>query len=113
MSIFERIIKASCPENGLVFDPFMGSGTTAVACLNTNRQFTGFEINKEYHQICLNRIENISKTKKSDLFSNTKKLSKAEVIEKRGMPAPSRGNEKRNFEKNGNQKGKKYFLKKT
>jgi site-specific DNA-methyltransferase (adenine-specific) len=77
LEIIERIIKASCPENGLVFDPFMGSGTTAVACLNTNRQFTGFEINKEYNQICLNRIENISKTKKSDLFSNTKKLSKA------------------------------------
>jgi site-specific DNA-methyltransferase (adenine-specific) len=74
LEIIERIIKASCPENGLVFDPFMGSGTTAVACLNTNRQFTGFEINKEYHQICLNRIENISKTKKSDLFDNTKKL---------------------------------------
>jgi ATP-dependent RNA helicase RhlE len=45
-------------------------------------------------------------------LQNTK-LSKPEVIEKRGMPAPSRGNEKRNFEKNGNQKGKKYFLKKT
>lgn len=75
LELIERIIKASCPENGLVLDPFMGSGTTAIASLNINRQFIGFEINKEYHQICLDRIENISKTKKSDLFDNTKKLS--------------------------------------
>ena len=35
----------------------MGSGTTAIACMNTNRNFIGFELNKEYYDISLKRIE--------------------------------------------------------
>ena len=73
LEIIERIIKASCPENGLVFDPFMGSGTTAVACLNTNRKFVGFEINPEYHQICMDRIESFSKSENNNLFDKPQK----------------------------------------
>ena len=48
LEIVERIIKASCPEQGIVLDPFMGSGTTAVACVKLKRNYIGFEINPKY-----------------------------------------------------------------
>jgi site-specific DNA-methyltransferase (adenine-specific) len=59
LEIVERMVKASCPENGVVFDPFMGTGTTAVACLKNDRQYVGFEINKDYHKIIMNRIKKV------------------------------------------------------
>ena len=37
-------------------DPFMGSGTTAIACMNTNRNYIGFEIDKQYYDIAINRV---------------------------------------------------------
>jgi len=57
LEIIERMVKASCPKNGIVFDPFMGTGTTAIACLANNRQYVGFEINKDYHKLIINRIK--------------------------------------------------------
>jgi DNA modification methylase len=45
-------------ENDLVLDCFMGSGTTAEACLRMNRNFIGFEINKDYVDVANNRINN-------------------------------------------------------
>ena len=44
LEIVERMIKASCPPGGVVLDPFMGSGTTAVAARRCGRQFVGFEL---------------------------------------------------------------------
>ena len=46
-----------------VFDPFMGSGTTGVACVNTNRKFIGIELDKNYFNIAKERIENIDNKK--------------------------------------------------
>ena len=57
LGIIERMIKASCPKNNIVFDPFMGTGTTAIACLANDRQYVGFEINKDYYKIIMNRIK--------------------------------------------------------
>ena len=48
LEIIERMIKASCPIGGVVLDPFMGSGTTAVAARRCQRQFVGFELNSAY-----------------------------------------------------------------
>jgi site-specific DNA-methyltransferase (adenine-specific) len=48
LEIIERMIKASCPPGGIVLDPFMGSGTTAVAAKRCGRHFTGFELNPDY-----------------------------------------------------------------
>jgi len=44
-------------EKDIILDPFMGSGTTAIACIKTNRQYVGFEINPTYYAECLERIE--------------------------------------------------------
>ncbi|MBI2459241.1 MAG: site-specific DNA-methyltransferase [Parcubacteria group bacterium] len=57
LEIIERMVKASCPKNGVVFDPFMGTGTTAIACLKNDRQYIGFEINKDYYKVIINRIK--------------------------------------------------------
>ena len=55
----ELISKAICDSTdsgGVVLDPFMGSGTTAVASIRTGRNYIGFEIDEKYHTIALNRI---------------------------------------------------------
>jgi len=45
-------------ENDVVLDPFMGSGTTGVACKLLNRNFIGIELNEEYIKIAEARINN-------------------------------------------------------
>jgi DNA modification methylase len=51
-------ILCGCPENGIVLDPFMGSGTTAVVAAKNSRKFIGCEINPEYVRIAEARIQN-------------------------------------------------------
>lgn len=50
-------IKAGCPEGGIVIDPFMGSGTTAIVARKLNRNYVGFELNAEYTKIAEKRIK--------------------------------------------------------
>ena len=49
LSLFEEIIKKHSNEGDIVLDTFLGSGTTALACKNTNRKFKGCEISEEYY----------------------------------------------------------------
>lgn len=49
-------IKAGCPEGGIVLDPFMGAGTTALVARKLNRCFVGFELNENYITIATNRL---------------------------------------------------------
>ena len=58
LELIERCITKHSKVGDVVFDGFMGSGTTAVACLNTDRNFVGFEIDKEYFDIAIDRVEN-------------------------------------------------------
>jgi DNA modification methylase len=51
-------IKAGCPENGTVLDPFMGSGTTAVVARKLNRNYIGFELNPKYVEISKRKLYN-------------------------------------------------------
>lgn len=51
-------IKAGVPEGGLVLDPFMGSGTTAIVARSLERDYIGFELNSEYITISENKINN-------------------------------------------------------
>ena len=55
MKLFASKSVSSDP-NDIVFDPFMGSGSTGVACLNTNRDFIGIELDEKYFQIAKERI---------------------------------------------------------
>ena len=52
------LVENSSNENDVVLDPFMGIGSTGVACKETNRQFIGIEIDKKYFDIAKERIEN-------------------------------------------------------
>lgn len=61
VGLLETFIKNSSDENSVVFDGFMGSGSTGVACVNTGRKFIGMEISKEYFEIAKHRIEEESK----------------------------------------------------
>jgi site-specific DNA-methyltransferase (adenine-specific) len=54
--LVERMIKAGCPENGLVIDPFFGSGTTGIYARKVNRNFVGIELNPEYVEIANKRL---------------------------------------------------------
>lgn len=56
--LLKRIILASSNKNDLVLDPFMGSGSTGVACVNTNRNFIGIELDEKYFEIAKERIKN-------------------------------------------------------
>lgn len=56
IDLMTRIIKTSSKEDGVILDPFMGSGSTGVACINTGRNFIGIELDKQYFEIAQERI---------------------------------------------------------
>ena len=59
--MLEYLIKTSSNENDIVLDCFMGSGSTGVACMNTNRKFIGIELDENYFNIAKQRIEEACK----------------------------------------------------
>lgn len=69
VAIPQRLIKALTNKNGLVLDPFMGSGTTGVAALIEGRRFVGSEIQKSYFDISVERIKDASDDTDSKLLS--------------------------------------------
>ena len=54
--LLERLLSLVSQEGDTILDPFSGSASTALACMNTNRNYIGFEIDKEYYELSLNRI---------------------------------------------------------
>lgn len=56
IDLLEQFINNSTEKNAVVFDGFMGSGSTGVACINTNRNFIGIELDKGYFDIAEKRI---------------------------------------------------------
>ena len=63
IELIERCVTKHSNEGDVVFDGFMGSGTTAIAAINTNRNYIGFELDEEYYNLANERI---SKTLKSE-----------------------------------------------
>ena len=55
--LIKPCILAGCPENGIVLDPFMGSGTTAIVARSLNRNYLGVELNPEYIKIAHKRLD--------------------------------------------------------
>lgn len=74
IELVSPIIKASVPPNGSVLDPFMGSGTTGVACAKLGRKFIGIEIEPKYFDIACKRIEDAYR--QGDLFIEPPKKEK-------------------------------------
>jgi site-specific DNA-methyltransferase (adenine-specific) len=61
IEICEWLIKIYTNKGDTVLDFCMGSGTTGVACVNTERNFIGFEIDEKYFEIAKQRIEEVVK----------------------------------------------------
>src|SRR5699024_4648249 len=71
VALFEYLIKTYTNEGETVLDNCMGSGTTAIACMNTERNFIGFELDKTYYNNSLERIKNHTTEKRG--MNNAKK----------------------------------------
>ncbi len=67
IKLIKRLIYASSNKGDIVFDPFVGSGSTAVAAVQLERDFLGFEIEKKYYEIAVRRIDGL----RSVLFNVT------------------------------------------
>ena len=59
VDLLKQCILKHSDENDIIFDGFMGSGSTGVACIETNRKFIGVELDKKYFEIAKERIDNL------------------------------------------------------
>lgn len=66
VELFEYLIRTYTNENELVLDNCIGSGTTAIACINTNRNYIGFELDENYYNIAQSRINEILENKNKE-----------------------------------------------
>lgn len=71
VALIEYLIKTYTKEGDLVFDNTMGSGTTGVACVNTNRNFIGIEMDDKYFEIASKRINDAVIERQSMIFKYT------------------------------------------
>lgn len=68
LAMFEYLVRVSTNKGGVILDPFMGSGTTAVACVRMNRHYIGFELNKCFYDIATERIKDAEEAQSCTLF---------------------------------------------
>ena len=68
VALMEYLIKTYTNEGDMILDNTMGSGSTGVACVNTNRKFIGIELDKNYYDISCKRIKDAINEKKQLLF---------------------------------------------
>ena len=61
IGLIRELVLLTTKNGDTVLDPFMGSGTTAIACIETKRNYIGFEIDKKYHKQSLERIKNLQR----------------------------------------------------
>lgn len=79
--VVKKFITAYTNEGDVVYDPFMGSGTTALACIETNRKFIGSETNADTYKLCQERID--------------ESLTARKMVTKEQLPSrPDKGSEK-------------------
>ena len=72
IELLEYLIKTSSNEGDIVLDCFSGSGTTAAACINTNRNFKGCELNSDYYNKSIERLKSMEGDFKIDTGNNPK-----------------------------------------
>lgn len=71
VDLLEYLIRTYTNEGEVVLDATIGSGSTAVACVNTGRQFIGFETNEHYFEVAQKRISEAQAKKAQELFDST------------------------------------------
>lgn len=71
VSLIAHLLKLFTKEGAIILDPFMGSGTTAVACIQSKRKYIGFDINTEYIKITEKRIEEETTEKTAEKATET------------------------------------------
>jgi len=76
VSLPSWFIKLFTKEGDIVLDPFIGSGTTALAAMSLNRHFVGIEKNKKYYKTVLKRIKEIGRESKKKSSSHKLKIQK-------------------------------------
>lgn len=69
LNLVERHIKHTTQENDIVLDCFCGSGTTCVACKNTNRRYIGIELNPKWYKVAVDRLNNVQADGQQTLFT--------------------------------------------
>lgn len=82
LEFVKRHILHATQVRGIILDPFMGSGTTAVACKETDRNFIGFEINEKYCNIANDRVNGITANGQTTIFTDFDNLNnKGEITQ--------------------------------
>lgn len=66
IALLEYLIKTYTNEGDLVLDSTMGSGSTCIACINTNREYIGIELEEEYYNIATKRVKELLNTKEKE-----------------------------------------------
>lgn len=79
LDLVKRRLEHTTQPNDIVADFFMGSGTTAVAAKELDRQFIGFELNKEYHKIAVDRVNGISANGQTSIFTDFNEMDGLEI----------------------------------
>jgi DNA modification methylase len=83
IKLMQYLVRLVTPPNGVVLDPFMGSGTTGIACKLEGFDFVGMEQDENYHKIAQARIENYvdeEQVKKQEKQDNEPKVKQAEIF---------------------------------
>lgn len=70
VKLLERLLAITTKAGDLVLDPFCGSGSTANACINLNRNFITYEIDKEYYEAANKRIKGVLNSKTKDIWES-------------------------------------------
>ncbi|OEJ13829.1 DNA methylase [Brachyspira hampsonii] len=68
VALMERLVRLVSDENNTILDPFMGGGSTGVACINTNRKFIGIELDDEYFDTAVKRISKAYQDKEDEFI---------------------------------------------
>lgn len=70
LKLIRRLIEASSNKGDIVLDPFSGSGSTQVSCIQLNRHYVGIELDEKYYEIGCQRIKDVEKERETNLFDS-------------------------------------------
>lgn len=80
LEFVKQHIKHTTNEDDTILDCFMGSGTTGVACKELNRNFIGIELDKEYYDIAVKRINGITADGQLSIFTDVDKMEQESLF---------------------------------